>query len=345
MRKYIIILIALFITACGGGQTYPMGTPTATPNPGEIALQMMQQQMAANATEQVIGLNFSATAQIIGVTSTVQAAQTQEAIDQRARMDAQATADQHRADAQATQNRMDMDAQATQQRIDADATQAQARRDAQATSDQARLDMVGTQSANATATFAVMTLTAIPPHATLTQMAVNNQIVLSTQDVERSALSLKQARDTNVISWLIPIILAVFLMLVGALYLYNQSQVREIHDADGNTDVIIFKNRMATKPSQWAGPLLDLTTYTMPQLSAPAEQAEVTKRAQGIAALAVMPVQPTASGAAFFNDVFSTPQKREESFEIIENDEVPVNLLDGETLKVLDKDWKDANEQ
>jgi hypothetical protein len=102
--------------------------PTETPNPGEIALQMVQQQMAAEATQQVVGLQFTATAQVIGLTSTHQVVGTQEAITQQARNDAQATADQAR-----------RDAQATQQRIDADATQAQARRDAEATADQARL--------------------------------------------------------------------------------------------------------------------------------------------------------------------------------------------------------------
>jgi hypothetical protein len=309
--------------------------------------------MAANATSQVVGLNFTATAQMVGATATANQLIVEGQRTEQARVDAAATSEQKRADALATQSRMDMDARATQSRMDMDAqaTQAflamqatQARDDANAK--QARIDAQSTADSLATATFTSMTLTAIPPHATLTQIAVDNQIVISTQEVERSALSLKQARDTNVITWLIPTIIALFLAIVAGLYTYNQSRIREIRDEDGTVQVFVFDNKTVTKPSLLAGPVLDLTTNTMPQISSPLEQSEVTRRDQAIRALAAMPVHPTASGAGAFNDAFSIPKNRDDSFEIIEHDELPpAGLLDAEALKAIEKDWKDANDQ
>lgn len=350
MRKYILILI-LLLTACQTPSAAGV-TPTATPNPGEIALQMMQQQMAANATSQVVGLNFTATAQILGSTATAQQLVVEAQWTEQARADAVSTSEQKRTDtqstavqqqkeAQATQSRIDSDARATQSYIDAQATQARADADAH----QARIDAVATSDSLATATFTSMTLTAIPPHATLTQMAVNNQIVMSTQDVERAALSLQQQRDTNVIQWLLPIIGVSFLLVVAGLYAYNLSRVREIRDEDGNVQVFIFDNKTATMPALMTGPVLDLKTTTMPLLTSAGEQADVTKREQAIRALRAMPVSPTASGVTAFNDAFSTPPKRDDAFEFIEyEDQPPLGLLDSEALKATDHDWKAANE-
>ena len=311
--KKIIWLCFLFLVACAP-------EPIATPNAGEIAFQMLQKQMEAEATSQSVGLQFTATVQVIGATATANQLIVEAQQTERARLDAIATADQAR-----------LDVQATQARLDAVATDAQGRKDTQAT-----------QNSLATSTFTAMTLTAIPPHATLTQMAVNNQIVIATQDVERSELSLQQQRDTNVIQWLIPTAIAIILSIVGGFYIYNQSRIREIRDEDGKFQVFILDNKTATRPALWSGPVLDLQTQTMPLLVAPQEQADVTRRAQAIEALAAMPVQPTASGAGAFNDAFSVPQKREDAFEIIENDALPAELLDSETLKVLDKDWKES---
>jgi hypothetical protein len=339
MKKFILIVF-LFLTACGSSGSYPYGTPTPTPNPGEIALQMMQQQMAANATAQVVGLSFSATAQVVGVTATANQLIIEGQRTEQARVDAAATSEQHRQDAQATSEQHRQDVQATQARMDADTAATQAA----AAAAQARIDAQSTSDSLATATFTVMTLTAIPPHATLTQIAVNNAIVVSTQEVERSELSLQQQRDTNVIQWLFPIIGAIFLFVGLALYFWNQSQVRVEKNEDGDIDVIIFKNQKAFKPALFARPMLDLVTNDMPLLTDANTQNEVTRREQAIRALAAMPVHPTGNGTNAFNDVFSTSQKREDAFEIIEGDTMPpVGLLDGEALKSLEHDWKEAN--
>jgi hypothetical protein len=349
---FLLLMVSMACTDSANTGT-PTVVPTPTPNAGEIALAMMQKQMSANATAQYVGLNFTATAQILGATATQQQLIINAQGTEQARVDANATSEQQRQDAAATSEQRRVDAQSTQARIDSDARATQAFIDAQSTQAradadtlQARVDAVSTQDALSTATFTSLTLTAIPPHATLTQLAVNNQIAISTQEVERSALSLKQARDTNVIVWLTPIIIAVFAAIVGAFWIYNQGRVREIRDEDGNVDVFIFDNRTATKPSLLTGPVLDLRSNTMPMLAAPKVQEEVTRRAQAIKALAAMPVQPTVSGAGAFNSAFTIPQSRNDAFEIIDDDDTPpAGLLDAEALKATEQDWKEANEK
>jgi hypothetical protein len=338
MKKNIFVLLLFVITACSGAE-YPAGTPTPTPNPGEIALQMVQQKVAAESTQMAIGLQFTATAQVIGMTVTSQAIGTAEAITQQARVDAQATADQHRADAQATQYRADMDAKATQQRIDADATQAQAQRDAQATADQARLDMQGTQSANATSTFAVMTLTAIPPHATMTQIAIDNQIIVNNQNVEKAALELQQAREMNN-NWKIYLLLGVVMFGAGLLWVVRKSRWNPFIDEDGKLLGFGHDDKYIN-PRLLTGPVLDLNTGEVKEPTP--EQRKVTERAQIIEALAAMPENPSAAGAAVFNKYFGEAPAK--SYDVIEGNVLPpVGLLDPEALKSIEKDWQEAND-
>jgi len=123
MKKliFLFLLFGMTMLACEGS-VVSMATPTPAPNPLDIGATMMAAQMAAKATDQAIGLQFTGTAQVIGITSTIQAVETQEAVAQQARADAQATANQERTDARATQ-----------QRLDAEATQEQAKRDQQST--------------------------------------------------------------------------------------------------------------------------------------------------------------------------------------------------------------------
>ena len=92
MRKFILIAV-LFLAACQSPSAASV-TPTATPNPGEIALLMLQQQMAANATSQVVGLNFTATAQIIGSTATANQMLIEAKQTEQARVDAISTSEQ-----------------------------------------------------------------------------------------------------------------------------------------------------------------------------------------------------------------------------------------------------------
>lgn len=333
MKKMLLPLLTLILAACGSPAPTPI--PTETPNPGEIALQMVQAQMAAEATQQVVGLQFTATAQVVGATSTAQAYVTQEAITAQARMDAQATADQAR-----------RDAQATQQRLDAEATQAQARRDAEATAVQARLNLQATQQAQATSTAYLMTAVVLPTHQYWTQQAVEQDIVIATNAVELSNLDVQRRQQTNTLDWVVKYSVIVALT-VGLLFLTRiYFKVREIKNADGEVELVIFDNERAIKPSLLPKPILMLETGDMPEVTDPREQSEIVRRDQGIKALANMPVNPSAQGAQTFNSFFGgDTAKPAQPFEFVDADTVPAGLLDGEALKAIDKDWKEANER
>ena len=332
MKKYLLFF-ALFLSACQA-QTYPSGTPTPTPNPGEIALQMIQQQMAAEATSQVIGLQFRATAEVLGVTSTAQAFVTNEAITAQARMDAQATSAQER-----------RDAQATQQRIDAESTQAQARIDAQSTADQARLDLQATQTAEQTAREFSMTQAVMPTHNVWTQQAVEQEIMLATNAVELSNLEVAQQRQTNTLDWAVPMGIAILLTCGLLVYVWSHSQVREIKNGDGDIEMIIYKNQKAFKPQLLPKPLLLLESGDMPDVTNTQEQSDIVRREQGIRALANMPVNPTGQGAQAFNQFFAPPATQEKPYEIIDGDQIPAGMLEAEALKSIEKDWRDAHDE
>jgi len=309
MRK-IILFTLLFLTSCTGTAITPI--PSSTPNAGEIALQMMQSQMEANATSQAVGLQFTATAQVIGET---------------------ATANQIIFEAQQTaQARRDEVATAEQKRIEIVATQQ-------------RLDIESTQSANATATFVVLTLSAVPTSAALTQIANEQNIALSNNELQQSNLAVEQQRQKNTVEWAVPFIIAFMAALVGAVFVIRYSRTREIRDEEGGVQVLILDNKNVISPKLLAGPVLDVESMTMPQLVSGAEQHEVTKRAQTIEALKAIPVEPSRNAMPLFGDVFGT-KRREDAFEIIEGETLPpAELLDGEALKSLDKDWKEANRE
>jgi hypothetical protein len=319
MKKILILIPLLFILAACGGQTYPYGTPTPTPNPGEIALQMVQQQMAAEATAQVVGLQFTATAQVMGVTATHQAYGTQEAITQQARQDAQATAAQALAYAQATQ-----------QRIDIEATQVQARLDAEATQAQARLDLQATQQAEATSTAFVMTQAVMPTHNLWTQQAVEQQIIIATNEVELSNLAVQQQRQKNPWEWSLPMLGAVVLVIGFLLYVRNHSKVREIKNAYGDVDVLILNGETMITPRLLPKPVFDIETRQMPDMTDPDQQAEIVRRDQGIRALEVMPVNPAGHAVSAFNGYFSdtADAKKIPPVEILKPEDIGHNILE-----------------
>jgi hypothetical protein len=329
---FLIVLTGVILAGCGApAQPTPM--PTATPNAGDIALQMIQQQMAAEATQQVVRLHIEATQQVVNATASAQAYVTQAAITGQARMDAAATADQAR-----------RDVQATQQRIDAEATQAQARRDAAATADQAKLNMQATQRAEATGTAFAMTQVVLPTHQYWTQQAVEQDIVIATNAVEISNLDVRRRQQTNTLDWVVKysviVALTAGLILLSRIYF----KVREIKNSDGDVEMIIFDNDKAIRPSLLPKPVLMLETGEMPDVTDRHEQSEIVRRDQGIRALANMPVNPTAGGAGTFNSFFSNEAPTEPPFEVVAAGELPPSLVDGEALKAIEKDWKDANE-
>jgi hypothetical protein len=279
-----------------------------------------------------VGLQFTATAQVMGQTATVQAYATQAAITQQARIDAQATADQSL-----------RFAQATQQRIDADATQAQARRDVEATSEQARLDLSATQQAQATSTAFGMTQMVMPTHNLWTQQAVEQEIILATNEVELSNLEVEQQRQTNTLDWAVPMGIAGLLTAGLLVFVYSHSQVREVKDADGNVQVLIYRNQQVVTPSLLPKPVLMLETGQMPDMTSRDEQAEIMRRKQGIDALAAMPVSPASHAVQAFNGYFGPPEKREQPYEIVDSASIPAELMDPQAMKAIENDWKEGN--
>lgn len=335
MKKYSILFALVFLLTACGKSADATPTPTATNiSPVEIAGTMMQVQLAAEATQQAVQVQMTATAQIVGVTSTHEAYQVALAVTQQARQDAQATAEQRR-----------FDIQATQQRIDADATQEQARRDADATAVQSRLDLQATQQAAGTATAFTITQTAIPPAATLTQIANQQDILLRNNEVQLSNLAVEQQRQKNTPEWVLPMLVVVVGLVAGSKYLYDHSRVREVKNDDGEVELLILNGKTGIRPRLMAGPVIELDDeISMPQLSAPAEQARVTERAQAVEAIKSMPASTTAQAAGTFNKYFGR-QQDDLPFDVIDaEDAPPAGLLDGESLKSLNKDWKEAQD-
>src|SRR3989304_2150246 len=86
----LLTLMSLLLLGCGTNYDAPQLTPTS-PNPAEIALTMMANEMNAKATQQMIGIQFTATAQVIEATRNVESTQAAISITEQARRDAQAT--------------------------------------------------------------------------------------------------------------------------------------------------------------------------------------------------------------------------------------------------------------
>jgi hypothetical protein len=140
---------------------------------------------------------------------------------------------------------------------------------------------------------------------------VQQDVLLATNEVELSNLKVKQQRDTNVLQWLVPMLIAIFLTVVVANYLQRHSRLREVKDADGNTDVLVFDNQKVIKPKLLPKPVLLLETGEMPDVTDPDQQFEIVRQSQAVEALAVMPSSPAESAVDVYNNVFSSSVNEE----------------------------------
>jgi len=329
-----LTLLALFaLAACSGGAT-PAPLPTATNlSPIDIAATMMVVDIASKATQQALQIQQTATSNVIGMTVTVQVAGTQQAVTQQARQDAIATDQQARRDAQATQARLDFES-----------TQAQAQRDAQATAAQARLDLQATQQAQATGTAYVATAAVLPTRDSLTATAVAQEIVIRNNEVE---LSNQHVRDQQMTTWvrnfLVPAVIVIAVSVL-ALAIIRSSRSKIITNEAGDVEAILHDNTRVIRPRLMPGSVIEMNgrETTMPMLVASTEQAEVTKRAQAVEALAVMPAEPARNGMDVYASAFGA-SRQAPRYEIIEGDVLPpVGLLDDEALKAVEKDWNNG---
>lgn len=325
----MVLVLVLASVACE--------SPTPTPSAADVALTMISDQVNAQATQAKFESIAAVTQQIAAATATQQAVYVQATQLVQARVDAQATANKADANAQATSQQARQDAQATQQRMDFEATQVQARLDAEATSQQARLDLMATQQGSGTATAWAVTQAVIPLHDSWTQQAVQQEILLATNEVEMSNLKVKQQQDTNVFQWLVPMLFAIGTAIAGALWLANNSRVREVKDAEGTPQFVIIDNQKMIIPRLMPKPVLMLEDNGAPDLVDPKEQAEIVKRDQGIQALEVMPERTTDSAQEMYGGLFLEEQKKLPTIEFVTPDKIAAGVLDDIEGQVIEE--------
>lgn len=325
MKKYTPVLWMVFVLVLA---SVACETATPTPSAADVALTMIGDQVNAQATQAKFESIAAVTQQVAAATATQQAVYVQATQSVQARVDAQSTADKADANAQSTAQQARQDAQATQQRIDFEATQMQARLDAEATAEQARLDLMATQQASGTATAWSVTQAIIPLHDSWTQQAVQQNILLATNEVEMSNLKVKQQQDTNVIQWLVPMLVALGAAVAGVLWLANNSRVREVKDAEGTPQFVIIDNQKLIIPRLMPKPVLMLEDNSAPDLVDPKEQAEIVKRDQGIQALEVMPERTTDGATEMYGGLFLDEPKKHPTIEFVTPDKITPGVLD-----------------
>lgn len=315
VKNKIILSIAVLVfgmLACA----QPSVMPTATSiSPADIAGTAIQQFAAAEATQFSVNIRFTATEQVLEATRAAQVVIDNAAATQQARRDAQATADQMRADIAATQQRKDIEA----------------------TARQADIYMMNTQSALATSTWEAMTMTAINPHATLTQQAVDNQIIVNNNNAQASSLDLEKKRDTNRISWQIPLWISLGILAMFGLYIWQTSHQKTILDGNGEFQGYVYHDNLVI-PDKSLGPVIRMKRNPdIPLLVDDVEtQKEITKdfmRVKGLKALSeVSPMGGFQSYQGYFN------QSPQGEFDVINAETTPANLGD-EDISALDNEW------
>lgn len=346
--KIVVILILIMLVfgllaACVNSVADMTAAQTATPTlaptnvgPVDIAATMMQVEIASKATQQALSIQQTATQQVLGITATMQVGATQAAYTQQARVDAIATDQQGR-----------RDAQATQARIDFEATQQQANRDAEATQAQARLDLQATQQAQATATAYMSTAAVLPTVQAFTATAISQEILLRNNEVELSNQHIRDQQMTTLVrNFLTPAVI-IIAVVVLSLAIIRKSRSNIVTNEDGQVEMVIHDNTRLIRPRLMPGPVVEMygNQTTMPMLVAPAVQAEVTKRAQGVDALSVMPSEPSRNGMDLYGAVFGNGGQQQARYEVLEGDVLPPSgLMDGEAVKAVEKDWNDEQQ-
>ena len=337
MRRFAVftftslIGLALLLAGCGTSEDAYV-TPTPQNNsPVDVIGTMAMADLNAKVTQQAVGIIYTGTAQVMQVTLNAQSTQAAMAVTEQYRNDAVATDAQARQDAAATQSRMDADAAALQAKLDAQATESQMRIDAQAK-----------QSADATATWDALTMTALPTHAVLTQQAAMVEQTKSASDAQLAVLNVEQQTEKNTPEWIIPYLGLLVAVIVGAVYIIRQSRSKTIMNPEtGVIEAVIIDNVQSFKPQLMTKPMMLLKPGA--EHVDPKEQSDVTRRAQIAEALRAMPTQqPTPNAVGMMNGLLGDPAPR---FQVLdERDAPPAQLLDAEAKKSLEQDWKESDE-
>ena len=313
MKRFAIItflglaMLALALVGCSTGEM-PALTPTAV-NPAEIALTMVWQKANAEATQAAVNIQFTATGQVIEATRNVESTQAALAVTEQARRDMLATDAQNRRDAAATEQRRRDDAAAEQ-----------ARRDMEATAQQNQVNIIGTATAQQQNVWNQATLDVLPTHASWTQQAVFVEQTMAANKARLSGLEVEQQEDTNTIDWLAPLLGVTTIIVVFAIVQIRKSRVQKVvNEEDGTVEGVLIDDKVI-KLDLMQTPVLDLSgkTPTAPSIGDPETQKDVTRRAQGVRALSVLPAQmPPQLSAGLFNEVFGD-QKKKPVVEVLE---------------------------
>lgn len=328
-RKIVIsiLIMAFLLVGCGVEAT---AIPAPAPNPADIAMTMMVQKMDAEATQMAVGLQFTATAQMVGATATQQAYFVQATSTQQARFDAQATAEQNR-----------RDAAATEQRKHDDAATEQARRDAEATAEQNRKNVIATATAQMQTTWVAATMQVMPTHAIWTQEAVAQEQIIATNQVELSNLEVERQRKSNTLDALWKYAVATAAMVAAVIVILRYSRVREIKNEEtGVIEGLLVDGEKLIRPQLLTGPILTMNEDgpSVPRVADREEQMEVTRRAQAIEALRVMPTdKPNPNGAMMANSVFGGEAKAP-VIEVLPANQVPRTILDELSDQVVEEE-------
>jgi hypothetical protein len=312
-RILLIVTVLIFAAlACSMAENTPQ--PTATPELRAAAVGYLEQKMFDDMTQTANERAAVATAARLTATQQV--------------LDATATEQRHAENVQATQA-----ANAATQavwNVTVAAAQAQDTATAQAqakATEQANIQATSTAEAYLTATQqALLGVTATIEHqetATAdwkTQQApfVAAQMTAVKAQAESAELAASRERMTNGVMawgpWAIVLVAAAAFVFVTV----RKSQVGTIErDANGMMPgVVIFHNgkKEFISPDRMPGPVITIEAQgvTAPQLAAPEQQAETTRRAQAVEAINALPPQTQRQGmdlmAQTFNEVKPRPQ-------------------------------------
>lgn len=329
----ILPLVFLFVSlACVSGDV-----TAVAPDDGyvDVMATMAMQRLDAEATQQAVGISYTGTAAIIASTQMAEGTQMAMAVVEQARKDAQATDARYRQDIAATEQRRRDDVAATQYVQSSISTAEMQQRQVSWTAT-AEIQNMWNQA----------TMTAWPVHDAWTQQAVVFDQQMATNEVAMKELEVEQQRQKNTPEWTIPFLIAIALTGAGVLYLVRYSRVREIRNGDGDVENIVVDTKNIFSLPLMPGPVavdIDTPTPSVPLLTDEANQVEIVKRNQGIKALQALPqAVPTRDAAVdLYNSMFGEASANSSRFEVLHPGEFPpAQLVDEQTLKSLENDWK-----
>lgn len=328
MRYVITTAVALslgllVLAACAASPTAQQSAPSAwgATLPPSLARTPAAAQAAAQAT---IAAGKAAMAQVQLTAAAVHMSMTQAAVTQNA----MATARAQEVTATA------MAAQATERAWQATATaQAQATATAMA---------VEAYHAEATRQAFVLSMTqqAATLEATATAQVLQAQATALAAQAERERLAVEQQRLMNqtwaVTKWALPVLFLLVIAIAILTLVRQWARMRIIRRPNGKV-LVLANGSMVYDPDRNPTPILQIGPEgaTLPPVSEEV-QAATTARDQAVALAQATGRMPPKGGAA--------PHRPTPRFRILQPGERPPLALDGDTVEVLEAQWREVDE-